>query len=158
MNLIHIIDCYYWIRIQIQSAIDNEGCLWLWGSNANVNYGKIYSGRVIGGSALRLHLGLIVNPSLSFIANLTVLKHYYKQVGSQSINLNTLRTFNSFVQFERNVELVPGMTGIATTPVTDFFVASANIFNPKFSRDVGVATRCFCEILPLNFITQDHYT
>ena len=42
MNLIHIIDCYYWIWIQ--SAIDNERCLWLWGSNANVNYGKIYSG------------------------------------------------------------------------------------------------------------------
>ena len=41
MNLIHIIDCYYWIWIQ--SAIDNERCLWLWGSNANVNYGKIYS-------------------------------------------------------------------------------------------------------------------
>ena len=34
MNLIHIIDCYYWIWIQ--SAIDNERCLWLWGSNANV--------------------------------------------------------------------------------------------------------------------------
>ena len=43
MNLIHIIDCYYWIWIQ--SAIDNERCLWLWGSNANVNYGKIYSVR-----------------------------------------------------------------------------------------------------------------
>ena len=43
MNLIHIIECYYWIWIQ--SAIDNERCLWLWGSNANVNYGKIYSGR-----------------------------------------------------------------------------------------------------------------
>ena len=41
MNLIHIIDCYY--RIWIQSAIDNERCLWLWGSNANVIYGKIYS-------------------------------------------------------------------------------------------------------------------
>ena len=41
MNLIHIIDCYYWIWIQ--SAIDDERCLWLWGSNANVNYGKIYS-------------------------------------------------------------------------------------------------------------------
>ena len=41
MNLIHIIDCYYWIWIQ--SAIDNERCLWLWVSNANVNYGKIYS-------------------------------------------------------------------------------------------------------------------
>ena len=41
MNLIHIIDCYYWIWIQ--SAIDNERCQWLWGSNANVNYGKIYS-------------------------------------------------------------------------------------------------------------------
>ena len=41
MNLIHIIDRYYWIWIQ--SAIDNERCLWLWGSNANVNYGKIYS-------------------------------------------------------------------------------------------------------------------
>ena len=27
MNLIHIIDCYYWIWIQ--SAIDNERCLWL---------------------------------------------------------------------------------------------------------------------------------
>ena len=42
INLIHIIDCYYWIWIQ--SAIDNECCLWLWGSNANANYGKIYRG------------------------------------------------------------------------------------------------------------------
>ena len=42
MNLIHIINCYCWIWIQ--SAIDNERCLWLWSSNANVNYGKIYSG------------------------------------------------------------------------------------------------------------------
>ena len=46
INLIHIIDCYYWIWIQ--SAIDNEHCLWVWGSNANVNYGKIYSGRDYG--------------------------------------------------------------------------------------------------------------
>ena len=44
MNLIHIIDCYYY-WIWIQSAIDNERCLWLWGSNANVNYGNIYSVR-----------------------------------------------------------------------------------------------------------------
>ena len=43
MNLIHIIDCYYWIWIQ--SAINSERCLWLWGSNAHVNYGKIYSAR-----------------------------------------------------------------------------------------------------------------
>ena len=43
MNRIHIIDCYYWIWIQ--SAIDNERCLWLWDPNANVNYGKIFSFR-----------------------------------------------------------------------------------------------------------------
>ena len=36
MNIIHIIDCYYWIWTQ--SSIDNERCLWLWDSNTNVSY------------------------------------------------------------------------------------------------------------------------
>ena len=55
MNLIHIIDCYYWIWIQ--SAIDNERCLWLWGSNANVNYGKIYSRPSTSGVETSKHAG-----------------------------------------------------------------------------------------------------
>ena len=58
-----------------QSAIDNERCLWLWGSNANVNYGKIYSVRdVPPRRALQFRVYSCVNSGPFFLRPLAFFK------------------------------------------------------------------------------------
>ena len=71
MNLIHIIDCYYWIWIQ--SAIHNERSLWLWGSNANVKYGK-----KIFATGNRFHLCLIISYIWLFFIYIPLTRYLWK--------------------------------------------------------------------------------
>ena len=91
MNLIHIIDCYYWIWIQ--SVIDNERCLWLWGSNANVNYGKIYSGQAV----LKIWLGYRGVPREPQNCMVPMLLYWEDKVPTEMKNRPIVYKFSGFL-------------------------------------------------------------